>query len=465
MRELVERDLWAVGFDVRALAEPKRGYLREPAAASIGLASWLVVLCALAAGSARADGLDPAALGWPATTRSITAGKSATIWASPGRRVVVGKLARDHRVAWTAIASGDRRCRAWLSLAPRGYVCADDVRPSDDPPSPAGAAAELPLGRYADVRGAEVEVYDSAAAVRAGTPTGTIPGTTFVAVRDQTVKVGGVTYRKTDQGYIAASALIAKTPSAWSGFDPRVEAPPQWPFAWTVPERKHTEVPVRAAPARRAPVVGALGKRDRVPVFEQHRTWTRIGPDQWVETARLRIAQLTAPPPGVAADARWIDVDLDQQTLVAYEGAAPVYVTMVSTGRKKFRTPIGVYRIVDKEVRTRMRNPDESKQKWDVADVPWSMGFRKYFALHGAYWHDGFGTPRSHGCVNLAPEDARHLYGWTGPAVPDGWRARTIDPGDPTDGAAATVVRLRDRRDQDPPWRDFEGVVLPGPPP
>ncbi|MEZ4402779.1 MAG: L,D-transpeptidase [Kofleriaceae bacterium] len=418
------------------------------------------------AGAARADddaagGVSLTTLGWAPATQSVSAGRSSKIWAAPRRQRVVGALARDARVAWTAIIPGDRRCRAWLALAPRGFVCATDVRPSELAPT---ATVDVPLGRYADVRNPGADVYATVAAVRAGTPTSNVPGTTFVAVRDAQVTVDGVTYRKTDQGYIAARDLIGKTPTTWRGFDPRVEPPPQWPFAWVVPEAKQRDVPVRATPARRGAVVRRLDRRALVPVLEPGRRWTRIGVDEWVETARLRVATRTAPPAGVAADARWIDVDLDHQVLVAYEGTTPVYATLVSTGRKKYRTPIGVYLIRDKQVRTRMRSPVTSAQHWDVADVPWSMGFRKNFALHGAYWHDGFGGPRSHGCVNLAPADAQALYDWTGPAVPAGWHTRQVDVADPSDAAAATVVRLRDRRDQDPPWRDFDGTVLPARP-
>src|SRR5690606_10047811 len=58
---------------------------------------------------------------------------------------------------------------------------------------------------------------------------------------------------------------------------------------------------------------------------------------------------------------------------------------------------------------------------FELRDVPWIQYFSAGFALHGAYWHDVFGVPRSHGCVNLAPIDARIVFNWTDPPVPDGW--------------------------------------------
>ncbi|MBK9036772.1 MAG: L,D-transpeptidase [Myxococcales bacterium] len=421
---------------------------------ALGAAAAIAVAAIGPAAAAADQPEELAELGWPATTRSVgPRGRTATIYAEPGRRRPIGTLARGARVAWTAVHAGDRRCRAWLELTSRGYVCARELAPSELEPS----APELSLGPYADVRGAEAEVFATIADVRAGVATGVVPGTTFVAIRPRTVTVDGVRFLETDQGYLPASALSLRTPSGWAGFDPRVEPPPAWPFAWVMPAHKGDAVDVRAAPRRQAERVDALAARARVPVFETVGRWTRVGDERWIETARLRVARVTAAPVGVAADGQWIDVDLDQQVLIAYEGATPAYATLVSTGRKEWRTPYGVYRIRTKAARTRMRSPIGARAHWDVAEVPWSMGFRKNFALHGAYWHDGFGSPRSHGCVNLSPADAAHVFAWAGPSLPDGWRSLATDATDAADLATGTVVRLRDRRHPDPPWRGYLG--------
>ena len=100
-----------------------------------------------------------------------------------------------------------------------------------------------------------------------------------------------------------------------------------------------------------------------------------------------------------------------------------------------------------------MQAPVGAAEAWNVAEVPYSMRFRKNFALHGTYWHDGFGRRRSHGCVNLSPHDAHELYDWTEPSVPDGW---TEVEGDPR----GTPVRLRSAYAPDPPWRDFDGKII-----
>jgi hypothetical protein len=124
---------------------------------------------------------------------------------------------------------------------------------------------------------------------------------------------------------------------------------------------------------------------------------------------------------------RWLDVNLSKQTLVAYEGEKPVFATLVSSGEagledseKTTATKRGIFRIHTKHVSSTMSS-DEVGEEFELRDVPYVQYFEKGYALHGAYWHDRFGTPKSHGCINLAPEDARRLFFFTEPALPEGW--------------------------------------------
>jgi lipoprotein-anchoring transpeptidase ErfK/SrfK len=76
---------------------------------------------------------------------------------------------------------------------------------------------------------------------------------------------------------------------------------------------------------------------------------------------------------------------------------------------------------------------------FELRDVPWIQYFASGYALHGAYWHDVFGTPRSHGCVNLAPIDARVVFLWTDPPLPEGWHG--INVGSDMGQGTAVVIR------------------------
>jgi hypothetical protein len=148
----------------------------------------------------------------------------------------------------------------------------------------------------------------------------------------------------------------------------------------------------------------------------------------WLAAESLVIAQRREDPDGFARSGRkWIDVSIKRQLLVAYEGMRPVFATLVSTGRGELGDPEttlstirGRFMIHSKHVSGTM-DGDEGSESFDLRDVPYIQYFHEGFALHGAYWHDEFGKPRSHGCVNLAPADAAWLFEWTDPVVPPDW--------------------------------------------
>jgi lipoprotein-anchoring transpeptidase ErfK/SrfK len=147
----------------------------------------------------------------------------------------------------------------------------------------------------------------------------------------------------------------------------------------------------------------------------------------WVRLGDLKLAK-PAIPADLGPDEKWIDVDLTRQALVAFEGTRPVFGTLISSGRrnpwdkeKDFPTPTGTFHITEKHVTTTMDGDVASDGPYSIEDVPWVMYFQGSYALHAAFWHDAFGHARSHGCVNMAPEDARTLFAWTEPALPPGW--------------------------------------------
>ena len=416
--------------------------------------------------TAAGDELSVADLKWPASTRSAIARWTAHVNDAAGGKKI-GELARGARVGWRRIVAARDRCGAWLELEPRGWACAHDLAPSDDavappaaPASPASPASvdDDGLGeRYADIKKEGALAYDSLDDARSGAIARIVPDKTFVAVKvgARSATVDGVRYWKTDQGWIANGSLSWYSPSEFAGIDLLAHPAVSWPFAWIVPHVHGAKVVVRDAADPRGAAVRELGAREIVPVLETSGAFARIGAGEWIELRDARLAQASARPDGVGAGEKWIDVDLDQQVLIAYQGDAPVFATMVSTGRTNWETPTGIYRITGKSARTRMQDPGNMAEEWNVADVPWTMRFRKNFALHGTYWHDGFGRARSHGCVNLSTRDAHHLYVWTTPEVPDGW-SEADDGGAPT----GTPVRIRNAHDPAPIWKGYDGKPL-----
>lgn len=119
----------------------------------------------------------------------------------------------------------------------------------------------------------------------------------------------------------------------------------------------------------------------------------------------------SAPKPAVASSGngtRWIDVDLTNQRLYAYEGETIVNSFIVSTGTWLTPTVTGEFKIYVKYRSNKMSGPG-----YYLPDVPYIMYFHGDYGLHGTYWHNNFGTPMSHGCVNLRTDDAGWLYDWS----------------------------------------------------
>ena len=180
--------------------------------------------------------------------------------------------------------------------------------------------------------------------------------------------------------------------------------------------------PVRRLQFREAlPITGRVARLSGSKYYE-----TRDG--YWVKDERLIRVDRFRNEPGWAKPGRtWIDVSILKQSLVAYEGTKPVYVTLVSTGidgigdpEKTHSTIQGQFLTHTKHVTITMSG-DEVGDEFDLRDVPYVQYFEGGYALHAAYWHDSFGQPRSHGCINLSPLDARWLFDWTDPQVPAGW--------------------------------------------
>jgi hypothetical protein len=186
---------------------------------------------------------------------------------------------------------------------------------------------------------------------------------------------------------------------------------PPTSFGWTF-----EQIPVKSAPGYNAPDTGqVLQSWTIVQVYYteviQGTAWNMIGPNQWVEGRKVAIVTPnTTPPEGVTGD-RWIDVNLEEQTLAVYENRSLVFATMIATGMEPFWTRPGVFQIFQKIEAETMRNNDPT-DFYFIEDVPYTMYFDGARALHGAYWRTRFGYPQSHGCVNLSVGDSRWLFDW-----------------------------------------------------
>jgi hypothetical protein len=371
-------------------------------------------------------------------------------WGSAARR---GSAARDVHLPIFAAKRGPGCKGAWLEVGPFAWVCEDAAEPSTAAPIDAGRAIlpessdGLPYryffvgseGSYAYKQLDGVDVSEPAMALQ--------PGFALAIVAER--NLDGARYGRTEHNlWVPMRDLGPVRSFAFQGEVIADAKDHRIPVAWVVTDRAH----VLSKPSSGALTSVTKVRFEAVPVLDvvegpaPGSRFLRIGESAWISAKDVRHPPLTEPPAEVdaAAGERWIDVDLETQTLTAYEGKRPVFATIVSTGKGKpgtpLGTPTGTHRIWIKLLTSDMDNleDDNASRYYRIEDVPWVQYFSKGVGLHGAFWHRSFGAVRSHGCVNLAPLDAQRLFTWTGPHIPAGWTAAF-----PTAHERGTVIRVR----------------------
>ena len=132
--------------------------------------------------------------------------------------------------------------------------------------------------------------------------------------------------------------------------------------------------------------------------------------------------ELSTLSPEVPDDEKHIIVDLSTQLVTAFEGEKLVFSQRCASGVKGTDTPKGEFRTYHKGPSIHMTNEGdavENESVYSLPGVPWCSFFTgSGNAFHGTYWHNDYGMPRSHGCVNLPSESAKFLYRWSKPNVP-----------------------------------------------
>ena len=365
----------------------------------------------------------------------------------------LGVIKKKARAAVKSMATGDASCPHWIEIEPKGWTCESAVIATTDAPT---AASPFSLDEDDSDRPAVIRA--TYGMVRRGTSafanrqeaTG---GEGHVLAGSNTVRAAGATtidgkrFWVTSKGeLIDASQIVQISPSSFKGVAiADGAAMPGW-----IRGRKDPTKPVGTSTEPGGRIRGEIAARAVVTIREESADgrFVRVDDSAWVPRGDVRMGSVTAPPEGTGADEKWFDVDLDKQILVAYEGTRPVYATLVSTGKYGHWTPPLISRLQSKHESTPMTS--DKGDGYSVADVPWTMFYDGDYALHTSYWHNGFGGPRSHGCVNLAPRDARLLYQWSSPDVPPGW---TSVYG--TEAHPGSLVRIHSAKLRDPKFRGY----------
>ncbi len=423
----------------------------------------LVLLVMLAPFLVRADAVlplwnEPGDLPVPTSAKSVAPKRAEVpIFTTPGERDDKrGTTAAAVRLPLYGMKRGPQCGGRWLLVGPEAWICSDNADLVGDLPfAPALAPSSdgLPYRYFFVGRGGASGFFNLTNAPDAAPDESLDPGFAVAVVEERSAH--GELWGRTHHGpWVALRELGAARPSGFHGEDVKERG---LTIAWVLPD--HAKV--YSAPNANGKIAGSHVRFEVVIWREEKATpqggFVRVSedgvtPSAWMMRRDLAHASQAPIPAEAAADEKWIDIELASQTLVAYVGAQPVFATLVSTGRgpkgTETATPPGVHRLWVKLTTSTMDNlpsPNEDAaettvpdERYSIEDVPYVQFFDRGVALHGAFWHSSFGKMKSHGCVNLAPLDARTLFDFTAPHLPAGWSAvlpSTTEPG--------TIIRVR----------------------
>jgi hypothetical protein len=317
--------------------------------------------------------------------------------------------------------------KTYYALDPFGWICSSETRPTTatattapvlqlQPNSPLPYRYAMVLveeGSYLPMWGSLQQLHEHAE------PERQLGRGDTIALTAQLEQFEGQNYYITvdDKVVPTRSTHIVENYSQWQG----VEITPEthMPFAWVNPPK----APIFDAPDGKK--IEDSPQRTRLDILEEQlvgkNKWLRVGEGRWIRDKHVNEVRKIERPTGTGTNLQWFDVDLGEQVVVAYKNDLPVYATLTSTGRSPNNTPRGNYPIWGKVTAITMKSQEYDDIPYYVNRVPWVMFFQAHNALHGAYWHDRFGQTKSHGCVNLAPRDAKYLFEWLAPNLPPGW--------------------------------------------
>jgi len=158
--------------------------------------------------------------------------------------------------------------------------------------------------------------------------------------------------------------------------------------------------------------------------------WYRVLDDKWelvlyVPTRHIRLippSELSLLSPDLPPEAKRLEVRTKEQMTIAYEWDRPVFVARTATGAEFsngiFYTPPGRHKTFHKRPSRHMATGNLANNGFDLPGIPWvSYITESGIAFHGTYWHNDYGKPRSHGCINLTSQAAKWVYRWSLPSV------------------------------------------------
>lgn len=359
----------------------------------------------------------------------------------------IGYLHAGARVTRSRDAVGGSGCPGgWYAIRPRGVVCLDRgatldmshptllamaLPPKLDDALPyAYARVTRQTSRYARTPGANA-VHETEPLPRSST---------FAVVGSWSVPDGqGGTLRLgllTNGEFVRAEDLEAVRPSDFKGVE--LGDTTKLPLAFVV----RRGVQAWKLDGDEAKKTDELHYHDVIELTGRYREvggakfWA-VSDERYVRHADVTVIQPRHVFPDLATDGqKWIDVSIVTGTLIAYEGKSAKFATLVSVGRDRLGDPAstastarGTFEVMAKHVTAAGFDAKKMDDRFSVQDLPWALELSSGQMLVAAYWHDRFGVEYGPGAIELSASDARRLWQWATPEVPEGWHG-TLSPPD-----------------------------------
>jgi len=262
--------------------------------------------------------------------------------------------------------------------------------------------------QYAEVTNSKAKVYSTIEdAVAVNGNYGHLPNfPAYVAYTATRMGENGTTYYLINYGWIAAEDLHPLTPSTFSGLLITREIP--FRFGWVLKDADSVDANGKAVRSyKRFDLV------HEVPTSIQKDGFIPISSDEWLPQVAVTLVDPQVPPDAGPNTCRFIYANLGTETLSVYDGCKLIFATLISSGKNSW-TFTGRFAIQIKWDYFTINSPDWSTSDYYMEAVPYFMPYIGDFAFHGNYWNADFGSASSHGCINLAPTDAKWLYDWSG---------------------------------------------------
>lgn len=264
-----------------------------------------------------------------------------------------------------------------------------------------GIISEIPFIRF---NKNEVAIYDAPNGTQVDTMT-----TGYMYVAPSEFQAGFA--KLGNKRWVSLEDARLGSPSDFSGV--LINEPLDMPFAWVLWGHDARKAPDGESDREN-------GRYERFQLVNIYATvnvrgwnWYLIGEGHWTNQQNLSLVYPSAP---ASFGGNWAGINLYEQNLVAYRGGTPQMATLVSSGVKNglWDTNTGTFNIGTRVEAGTMNGAEGSPDFYSLDLVPYAQYFDQLISLHGTYWHDSFGYPHSHGCVNLSVSDANWLYSFLG---------------------------------------------------